>query len=137
MSYDLYDRVLGCLLAAGMGDGIGAPTEGLSQDEIAAEHGKAVETFEDGSQNFYSLGNDVAEVTDDASQMYEMAKEIVSCGGVMTPQAMAHAPEKACCVPCVGRDMATALVMAFSRSPTAVSPAAATRIDAPLDVPRP
>ena len=81
MSYDLYDRVLGCLLAAGMGDGIGAPTEGLSQDEIAAEYGKAVETFEDGSQNFYSLGNDVAEVTDDASQMYEMAKEIVSCGG--------------------------------------------------------
>lgn len=42
MSYDLYDRVLGCLLAAGMGDGIGAPTEGLSQDEIAAEYGKAV-----------------------------------------------------------------------------------------------
>ena len=41
MSYDLYDRVLGCLLAAGMGDGIGAPTEGLSQDEIAAEYGKA------------------------------------------------------------------------------------------------
>ena len=91
MSYDLYDRVLGCLLAAGMGDGIGAPTEGLSQDEIAAEYGKAVETFEDGSQNFYSLGNDVAEVTDDASQMYEMAKEIVSCGGVMTPQAAARA----------------------------------------------
>ena len=105
MSYDLYDRVLGCLLAAGMGDGIGAPTEGLSQDEIAAEYGKAVETFEDGSQNFYSLGNDVAEVTDDASQMYD--------------------------------DMATALAMAFSRSPTAVRPAAATRIDAPLDVPRP
>ena len=91
MSYDLYDRVLGCLLAAGMGDGIGAPTEGLSQDEIAAEYGKAVETFEDGSQNFYSLGNDVAEVTDDASQMYEMAKETVSCGGVMTPQAAARA----------------------------------------------
>ena len=42
MSYDLYDRVLGCLLAAGMGDGIGAPTEGLSQDEIAAEYGKAL-----------------------------------------------------------------------------------------------
>lgn len=91
MSYDLYDRVLGCLLAAGMGDGIGAPTEGLSQDEIAAEYGKAVETFEDGLQNFYSLGNDVAEVTDDASQMYEMAKETVSCGGVMTPQAAARA----------------------------------------------
>ena len=54
-----------------------------------------------------------------------------------TPQAMAHAPEKSCCVPCVGRDMATALAMAFSRSPTAVRPAAATRIDAPLDVPRP
>ena len=94
MSYDLYDRVLGCLLAAGMGDGIGAPTEGLSQDEIAAEYGKAVETFEDGSQNFYSLGNDVAEVTDDASQMYEMAKETVSCGGVMTPQAAARAVER-------------------------------------------
>lgn len=91
MSYDLYDRVLGCLLARAWATGIGAPTEGLSQDEIAAEYGKAVETFEDGLQNFYSLGNDVAEVTDDASQMYEMAKETVSCGGVMTPQAAARA----------------------------------------------
>lgn len=87
----LYDRVLGCLVTAGMGDGIGAPSEAMSRSEIVEKYGSRIETFIDGSDNEYALGNDIAEVTDDASQMYEMAKAIVKCGGDLTLQAAADA----------------------------------------------
>ena len=36
MSRNLHDRVLGSLLGAGIGDALGAPTEGMSAEEIAA-----------------------------------------------------------------------------------------------------
>lgn len=38
--YSLYDRVLGCLVTAGMGDGIGAPTEAMSRQEILEKYGR-------------------------------------------------------------------------------------------------
>lgn len=89
--YDLFDRVLGCLVTAAMGDAIGAPAEAMSRDEICQKYGGRIETFVDGSDNPYALGNAVAEVTDDASQMYEMAKAVVSCGGNLTIRAAADA----------------------------------------------
>ncbi len=89
--YDLYDRVLGCLVTAGMGDAIGAPAEAMSRAEIQEKYGGRIETFVDGSDNEYALGNEIAEVTDDASQMYEMAKAVVSTGGDLTIDAAAAA----------------------------------------------
>lgn len=91
MNERLYDHVLGSLVGAAIGDALGAPAEGLSKDEIAAKYGGRVETFVDGSDNFYSHGNDVGEITDDSSQMYEMAKAVADCDGVLTVEAAAEA----------------------------------------------
>ena len=91
MTGDLYDHVLGGLLGAGIGDALGAPTEGLSADEIARRFGGRVTDFEDGSDNFYAPGNDVAEVTDDASQAYEMARAVAECEGRLTVEAATRA----------------------------------------------
>lgn len=90
-SYNVYDRILGCLVAAGMGDGIGAPSEAMSRTEIVERYGGRITEFLDGSDNRYALGNDLGEVTDDASQMYEMAKAVVKTGGNLTVEAAAKA----------------------------------------------
>lgn len=87
----LYDHVLGSLVGAAVGDALGAPAEGLSKEEITAKYGGRIETFVDGSDNYYSRGNIVGEITDDSSQMYEMAKAIADCDGILTVGAAAEA----------------------------------------------
>lgn len=87
----IHDRILGCLVAAGMGDAIGAPSEAMSQKEIRHKFGGYITTFEDVGDNPYALGNDLGEVTDDASQMYEMAKAVIRTQGNLTVQAAADA----------------------------------------------
>ena len=87
----LYDRILGCLVTAGMGDAIGAPSEAMSRAEILEKFGGPIDTFLDGGENAYAYGNLVGEVTDDASQMYEMAKAVIACGGKLTVEAAAQA----------------------------------------------
>jgi len=89
--YSLYDRILGCLVTAGMGDAIGAPTEAMSREEISHKFGGRITTFVDGKDNIYALGNNLAEVTDDTSQMYEMAKAIIITKGNLTVRAAADA----------------------------------------------
>ena len=39
MIYDLHDRILGCLVTAGMGDALGVPSEAYSRAEILQEYG--------------------------------------------------------------------------------------------------
>lgn len=89
--YDIYDRILGSLVTAGMGDGMGAATEAMSMDEIKKKFGGFVTKFEDPFDNKIAYGNFVAEVTDDASQMYEMAKMMVKENGKLTVQGAADA----------------------------------------------
>lgn len=91
MNEKLYDKILGCLMGAAIGDAMGAPTEGLSKDEIEAEYGGRVTYYVDGKDNKYSYGNFIGEITDDASQMYEMAKAVADCGGELTVEAAAEA----------------------------------------------
>lgn len=91
MNDKMYNKVLGCLVAAGMGDAIGAPSEGMSRIEIAEKYGGPITTFIDGSDNIYALGNFIGEVTDDASQMFEMAKAVVKTNGNLTVEAAAAA----------------------------------------------
>ena len=90
-NYNLYDRILGSLTLAGIGDAIGAPSEAMSRDEIQRKYGGRITTFLDGSDNPYALGNAVGEVTDDASQMYEMSLAIIRTGGDLTAEAAADA----------------------------------------------
>ena len=89
--YSLKDRILGCLTTAGMGDGIGAPSEAMSYKEIQEKYGGRIETFLDGSTNLVAWGNALGEITDDASQMFEMVKAIIKTGGDLTPQAAGQA----------------------------------------------
>ena len=89
--YSLYDRILGSLTVVGIGDAIGAPTEAMSRQEIEKKYVGRITTFMDGHDNPYALGNKIGEVTDDASQMYEMALAIAATGGKLTVEAAAEA----------------------------------------------
>lgn len=89
---DLADRILGSLVAAAMGDAMGAPTEALSRVEILERYGGYVRQFvEPAPGSFYAADNAAGEITDDASQMYEMAKALVETNGSLTAEAAAAA----------------------------------------------
>lgn len=91
MTYDLHDRILGCLVTAGMGDALGVPSEAYSRAEILQEYGGPIDRFMGPGANIYGKGNLPAEVTDDSSQMYEMAKAVISTRGELTVAAAADA----------------------------------------------
>lgn len=91
MAYDLYDRILGSMVTAGMGDGLGVPSEAYSRSEILKEFGHPIEAFMGPGDNIYGLGNLPGEVTDDTSQMYEMAKAVIETHGELTIKAAADA----------------------------------------------
>lgn len=91
MNEKLYNKVLGCLMGGAIGDAMGAPTEGLSKAEIQEIYGHRISGYVDGKDNKYSYGNFIGEITDDASQMYEMAKAVADCNGDLTVEAAAQA----------------------------------------------
>ena len=91
MAYELYDRILGCLVTAGMGDALGVPSEAYGRTEILQEYGKPIDHFMGPGNNIYGEGNLPGEVTDDSSQMYEMAKAVITTNGELTVQAAADA----------------------------------------------
>ena len=77
------DRILASLSLAGMGDALGAPTEQWTIDEIAATFGGLVTQFEQPTEDTFAGANagKRAEVTDDASQMYYLARALVAANG--------------------------------------------------------
>jgi ADP-ribosylglycohydrolase len=79
----LHDRILGSLSLAGMGDALGAPTEQWSIDEIEQFYGGLVTTFHTPPEDTFAGANNGrrAEVTDDASQMYYLARALIGAGG--------------------------------------------------------
>ncbi|HEY9023412.1 MAG TPA: ADP-ribosylglycohydrolase family protein [Burkholderiaceae bacterium] len=81
----LEDRILGSLHLAGMGDALGAPTEQWSIDEIAAAHGGLLTRFVAPLPDTFAgaNGGGVAEVTDDASQMYYLARALIAADGLL------------------------------------------------------
>lgn len=91
MTYDLHDRILGSLVTAGMGDALGVPSEALSRSEIIETIGGKIEEFLPPGDNIYGQGNLRGEVTDDTSQMFEMAKAIISTKGELSTDAAAKA----------------------------------------------
>jgi len=77
-------------MSAGVGDALGAPAEGFSKQEIEKTFGRIVK-FEDASQNAISPDNHIGEVTDDSSQMIEMAKAAIWSEGNLTVSDAAQA----------------------------------------------
>ena len=89
--YDLYDRILGCLVTAAMGDAVGAPSEAYSRDEILQKFGKRIDCFMEAGDNAYALGNRLGEVTDDGSQIYVFSQAVIKARGNLTVQDAADA----------------------------------------------
>ena len=85
---NIQDRILASLALAGMGDALGAPTEQWSIDEIAQKYGGLVMAFGDPPQDTFAGANagKRAEVTDDASQMYYLARAIIEADGTLDHQ---------------------------------------------------
>lgn len=91
MGYSLYDHILGSMVTAGMGDAIGVPTDAFSRDEIIEKFGAPLDRFVFGGDNAYAIGNHTAEVSDDTTQMFELAKAVIATGGDLTIKAAADA----------------------------------------------
>ena len=79
----IQDRILASLTLAGMGDALGASTEQWRIDEIAARHGGLVTRFDDPPPDTFAGANDGrrAEITDDASQLYYLARALIAADG--------------------------------------------------------
>lgn len=88
MNNDLYDRIAGSLTLAGMGDALGAATEQWSMDEIEVQHGGLVRHFVHPPEDTFAgaSGGRRAEVTDDASQLYYLAMELIATDGSLTAE---------------------------------------------------
>jgi len=80
---NLLDRITASLALAGMGDALGAPTEQWTIDEIEAQHGGLVSHFAHPTEDTFAGANagKRAEVTDDASQMYYLARALIAADG--------------------------------------------------------
>ena len=83
MNNDYFDRTFAALCLAGMGDALGAQTEQWTIAEIARAHGGLVTQFGTPPADTFAGANDGkrGEVTDDASQMYYLARAIVAAHG--------------------------------------------------------
>lgn len=78
-----YDPILASLALAGIGDALGAPTELWGIDEIFARYGGLADRFEEPPPDTFAGANNGkrGEVTDDASQMYYLARALIRAGG--------------------------------------------------------
>ncbi|HEU5430322.1 MAG TPA: ADP-ribosylglycohydrolase family protein, partial [Thermomicrobiales bacterium] len=89
---DLYDRVLGSLAWACIGDALGAPTEQRSIDEIRALWGGRVERFEAPPADApFGKGREAGQITDDSSQMLYLVDAYSEHGPDLTPRDVAEA----------------------------------------------
>ncbi|MFZ6773916.1 ADP-ribosylglycohydrolase family protein [Undibacterium sp. SXout7W] len=79
----LKDRIFASLALAGMGDALGAPTEQWTIDEIRSTHGGLVTAFTAPTADTFAGAQNgkYAEVTDDASQMYFLARAMIAGHG--------------------------------------------------------
>ncbi|MDE1990963.1 MAG: ADP-ribosylglycohydrolase family protein [Rhizobiaceae bacterium] len=78
-----HDPILAALALAGIGDALGAPTELWGIDEIFARYGGLADRFEEPTPDTFAGANHGkhGEVTDDASQMYYLARALVKADG--------------------------------------------------------
>ncbi|HDZ1004099.1 TPA: ADP-ribosylglycohydrolase family protein [Klebsiella variicola] len=77
-----FDKVLGSLACAGMGDALGAATELYTIDEIKSRFNGLVDTFHTPADDTFagSLNGQKGLITDDASQMYVFAEGLINTG---------------------------------------------------------
>ena len=80
--YSLKDRILGSLIGAGAGDGMGAATEARTTEQIKEYFGNLVTDFTAPPPDTFGAGNKPGQVTDDFSSAYYLAAGIADNYGV-------------------------------------------------------
>lgn len=75
------DAVLGCFLAAAVGDAMGAATEKLTRDQIRDRHPGMLDRFLTPTTENHAAGNMAGQITDDASQLAALAEYLIGTGG--------------------------------------------------------
>ncbi|HMO58756.1 MAG TPA: ADP-ribosylglycohydrolase family protein [Roseiflexaceae bacterium] len=80
-------HILGSLMAAALGDAMGAATEQHTIEEIVATYGGLLRELHVPSRQTFSYGNIAGEVTDDVSQMFALADELIKHDGKLTAEA--------------------------------------------------
>ncbi len=89
---ELYERILGSLASACIGDALGAPTEQRSIDEIRSTWGGRVERFYAPPDDApFAKGRQPGQITDDASQMLHLVDAYIEHGGRLTTRVVADA----------------------------------------------
>lgn len=91
LAYDLYDRILGGLIGAAAGDGMGAATEARTTKQIREYFGHKVTDFEIPPSDTFARGNPAGRATDDFSSAYFLAKSIVANDGIVDEKAVREA----------------------------------------------
>lgn len=81
-----YEKILGGLLGAAVGDAMGAATETRSIDQIIEKFGGLVKDFIAPPDDVFAHGNPAGYVTDDFSLAYCTAEAIIRSGGVITDE---------------------------------------------------
>ncbi len=81
MSFSLFDRILGGLIGAAAGDGMGAATEARTTEQIVEYFGHKVTDFETPPNDTFGAGNVPGQATDDFSSAWFLAKSIADDGG--------------------------------------------------------
>ena len=79
----LRDGILGSLATAGLGDALGAATEQWTIADIYAAHGGPLRAILDPPPDTFAgaAGNSKGQITDDTSQMFYMAEDIIAADG--------------------------------------------------------
>lgn len=77
-----FNKILGCLLGAAVGDAMGAPTETRTIDMIKKDFGGFVTDLVTPLRGSYAYGEPAGHVTDDFSLSYETCKEFLKDGRI-------------------------------------------------------
>jgi ADP-ribosylglycohydrolase len=89
--YSLSDRILGALIGAATGDGMGAATEARTTEQILACFGHPVIDFETPPPDTFGAGNVPGQATDDFSSAYFLADHVIKNNGVIDAAAVGAA----------------------------------------------
>jgi ADP-ribosylglycohydrolase len=91
MQDHVYDRILGCLATAAIGDAMGSATEQWATHEIIAHYGTHIRELHTPPPDTWAAGNQAGELTDDVSMMFAFAQAILDSGGHLTTEQWVRA----------------------------------------------
>lgn len=91
MVYSLHDRILGSLIGAAVGDGMGAATEARTTQQIIDYFGHKVTDFETPPNDTFGAGNVPGQATDDFSSAWFLAQSIADNDGTVDIHAVQNA----------------------------------------------